>query len=61
MYGTAFEVQQQLLLAGGQQAVDLVLQQLVAFAQGHLALEVEHGHIIHGAFDDFHSLSPLRR
>ena len=59
--GNSFEIQQELLLAGSQQAVDLVLQQLVALAKGHLALEVEHGHITYGAFDDFHSLGPLRR
>ena len=56
----AFQIEHELLLAAGEQAVDLVLQQLVAFAKGHLALQIEHGDIAHRPFRDFHARYPRK-
>src|SRR5690606_4282256 len=54
----ALQVQKELLLPLMDQGVDLVLQQLVAFAQRHLALQVEHGDVANDAFLDHHGSSP---
>jgi hypothetical protein len=54
-----FEIQQQLLAARREQAVDLVLQQLITLAEGHLALQVENGDLVHRALGDFHAPCPL--
>ena len=40
------------------EAVDLVLQQLVARAQRDLALEVEHDHVAYVSFLDLHENAP---
>src|SRR4029078_10168861 len=55
-----FKIQDELLFAVGQQAVDLVLEQLVTFAKGHLALQVEYGDVTHRPFGDFHSAGSSR-
>jgi hypothetical protein len=36
------------------EAVDLVLQQLVAFPERHLALEIEDSNVARGSFFDLH-------
>ena len=60
----AFEVEQQLLAILLDERVDLVLQKLVAFAERHLALQVENRHPVDDSFLDLHRRSPpdvLRR
>ena len=45
MYGTSARFSTIFLLALVDEAVDLVLEQLVAFAEGHLALQVQDGDV----------------
>jgi hypothetical protein len=56
--GDAFEVQHQLFLVLLDERVDLVLQELVAFSEGHLALEVQNRHIVDDSFVDLHRRFP---
>ena len=52
------EVQHNFLMALVDEAVDLVLEQLVALAEGDLALQVEHYHVTDGPFLDLHGNAP---
>ena len=63
--GNAFEVEQQLLPILLDERVDLVLQELVAFAERHLPLQVQNRHSVDDSFVDVHRRSlqarPRRR
>src|SRR6187200_2476731 len=56
--GHAFEVEQQLLLVLLDERIDLVLQELVAFSERHLPLEVQYRHPVDDPFVDLHRRSP---
>src|SRR5690349_14015766 len=55
--GNVGQVQNELLAALEHEAVDLVLQDLVALAERHLALEVQNGDVAGGSFLDLHRSS----
>src|SRR6185503_13330125 len=51
------QVEHNLLVTLVDEAVDLVLEQFVAFAQGDLPFQVEHHHVPDGPFLDLHGNS----
>jgi hypothetical protein len=52
--GHTLEIEEQLLAVLLDQRVDLVLEQLVAFAERHFALQVENRHSVDDSFVDLH-------
>src|SRR5260221_8296581 len=58
--GHVFEVQEQLLLVLLEEGVDLVLEELIALAKGHLALQIENRHSVDDPFLDLHDLQRLQ-
>src|SRR5262245_15474189 len=55
--GDVGEVQDELLVALQHQTVDLVLEDFVTLAEGHLSLQVQDGNVAGGSFLDLHRSS----
>src|SRR6266540_3100911 len=53
--GDVLEVQEQLLLVLLEEGIDLVLEELVALAERHLALQIENRHSVDDPFLDLHN------
>ena len=56
--GHAGQVEDDFLVTLVDETVDLVLEQLVAFAQGYLPLQVQHHYVAHHPFVDLHGNTP---